>query len=231
MVFHTLRIPSYHRMEYINERYVSNLAATGWSNIERTVMLPILCVCVKNHVQPTEASLWNALQVDDDDIREFSRLCQSTIYSENRKISWRFILICEEHKTYLIQFGPPHTFANFKRLQSPLWSPVAATNWIDQTKSAKNERHIGSQHHSPFLSHAVQTTQTLRQWTVEISWKLEILAAMCTTWLPTAAHRARSVLPCVYFQRWQKKTTLPDFESVSGLVPQILRKCGKKPTK
>ena len=108
---------------------------------------------------------------------------------------------CEDHKTYLIQFGPPHTFANFKRLQSPLWSPVAATSWIDQTKSTKNERHIGSQHHSPFLSHAVQTTQTLRQWTVEISWKLEILAAMCTTWLPTAAHRARSVL----FRKMAKK--------------------------
>ena len=115
------------------------------------------------------------------------------------RINW--LKICEDHKTYLIQFGPPHTFANFKRLQSPLWSPVAATSWIDQTKSAKNERHIGSQHHSPFLSHAVQTTQTLRQWTVEISWKLEILAAMCTTWLPTAAHRARSVL----FRKMAKK--------------------------
>ena len=51
----------------------------------------------------------------------------------------------------------------------------------------------------------MQTTQTLRQTAVEISWKLEILAAMCTTWLPTAAHRARSVLPRVYFERWQKK--------------------------
>ena len=50
MVFHTLRIPSYHRMEYIHERYVSNLAATGWSKIERTVMSHAansVCLCEK----------------------------------------------------------------------------------------------------------------------------------------------------------------------------------------